>query len=330
MPANLTPQYQKAEEEYRRAESAQEQIQCLEKMLVLLPKHKHTEKMQADLKTRLKETRAELAAEKAAPKKGKSYRFPRQGAGQVVIIGGPNAGKSRLLAALSNAQPEVAPYPYTTREPLPGMMTWEDVAVQLIDTPPISDSLFEPYLPNLVRSADAVLLCFDGSSDDAPDHTATVVEQLTSRKTRLARESGFVDDQFSVVQVKTLLVVTRADDGGVHDRLAFFDEMAVLDCDRQLVEFDRADSTAELCNRVYRLLNVIRLYTRAPGKPADYSSPYTLPVGSTVEDLAAKVHHDLADSLKYAKVWGSGLHDGQSVGREHVLADRDMVELHGA
>src|SRR5262249_40961550 len=186
MPANLTPQYSKAEEEYRKAQTVAEQIACLETMLQLIPKHKGTEKLQADLKTKLKETREELAAEKKAPKKGKSHKIPRQGAGQVVILGGPNAGKSRVLKELTNAQPEVAPYPFTTRETLPGMMPWEDVMLQLIDTPPITSSMFESDLSGLVRSTDAVVLCLDGSSDNAPDETYEVVQQFQTRKTLLA------------------------------------------------------------------------------------------------------------------------------------------------
>lgn len=328
MAVNAPPQYYKAEEEYRRAQSVQEQVECLEKMLLLLPKHKASEKVQADLKTRIKEARAELAAEKAAPKKGKSYKFPRQGAGTILIVGGPNAGKSRLLKELTNALPEVAPYPFTTREPLPGMMPWEDVTAQLIDTPPITDSIMEVYIPNLVRSADAAILCFDGSSDDAPDHTAAVIQQLEARKTFLAGESGFVNEDFSLIRVKTLLVVTRGDDPAANDRLAFFREMCPQPFETVFVEFDRPDSIALLRDRVFKLLGMIRVYTKAPGKPADYSSPFTIPARGTVEDLAAKVHQDLAEKLKFAKVWGSGLHDGQSVGREHVLADKDLVELH--
>lgn len=328
MAVNATPQYKKAEEEYRRAQTAQEQIECLEKMLVLLPKHKASEKVQMDLKTRLKEARAELAAEKAAPKKAKSYKFPRQGAGQLVILGGPNAGKSRLLAELTSARPEVAPYPFTTREPQPGMMPWEDVAVQLIDTPPITDSYFEAYLPNIVRSADGALLCFDGGSDDAPDQTAEVMRQFESRKTRLDRESGFVDDDFSQVRLQTLLVATRADAPGFADRLAYFAEMFPDRFETIAVEFERPDSTAALRDRVYRLLNVMRVYTKAPGKPADYKSPFTLPAGASVEDLAAKVHKELAAKLTHARVWGGGGHDGQSVGRDHVLSDKELVELH--
>lgn len=328
MAVNATPQYRKAEERYRRAQSVQEQIECLEEMLVLLPKHKASEKVQSDLKTRLKEARSELAVEKSKPSKVKTYQFPRQGAGQAVILGGPNAGKSRVLAELTSAKPEVAPYPFTTREPQPGMMPWEDVTVQLIDTPPITDTYFESYLPNIVRSTDLVLLCFDGSSDDAPDHTAEVIRQIESRKTLLSRESGFAEEDMTQVRIKTLLVVTRADDLGVNDRLAYFQEMCPDKFDIQPVEFDRPESTAALREKIYRMLNVLRAYTKAPGKPADMKSPFTLPIGATVEDLAERVHKDIAASLTHARIWGSGLHDGQTVGRDHVLADKDLVELH--
>jgi ribosome-interacting GTPase 1 len=328
MPANLTPQYSRAEEEYRRAQTAAEQVECLERMLQLLPKHKGTEKIQADLKTRLKETRAEVQAEKSAPKKGKVFRFPRQGAGQIVLLGAPNAGKSRVLKELTHARPEVAPYPFTTREPMPGMMDWEDVAVQLIDTPPVTDHQFDAYLPNIVRCTDACLLCFDGGNDDAPDQTAAVIRQFADRKTLLARESGFVEDDFSRVRIKTLLVITHGDDPDADVRLDMFRELGDFDLETIKVELDRPDSVSELRNRAYGLLNVIRVYTKAPGKPADYTSPFTLPQSATVEDLAARIHKELADQVKYAKIWGSGAFDGQSVGRDHVLADRDLVELH--
>jgi uncharacterized protein len=328
MPANLTPQYQKAEEAYRRAQTPQESVECLEKMLQLIPKHKGTEKLQAELKTRLKEAKAELQAEKSAPKKGRSYKFPRQGAGQVVIVGGPNAGKSRLLAELTNAQPEVAPYPFTTREPLPGMMPWEDVTVQLIDTPPISESHIEPYINSLVRTADLALLCLDGSSDDAPDETAEAISQLKARKTLLSAETGFDEDDYSIVRVKTLLIVTRGDDPGCDDRLEYFREMAGSNFETLRVELDREESREQIRNRIYENLNVIRVYTKRPGKAPDYDSPFTIPQDGTVEDLAVHIHRELAESLKFARVWGENVHDGQSVGREHVLSDKDLVELH--
>lgn len=328
MPANLTPQYQKAEEAYRRAQTPEERTACLEQMLSLIPKHKGTEKLQADLKTRLKESKNDLKRETTAPKKGRSYRIPRQGAGQVILLGAPNAGKSRILAELSNAQPDVAVYPFTTREPLPGMMPWNDVAVQLIDTPPITDTHIEPYLTGMVRAADAALLCMDGSSDDAPDETVTVVQQLASRKAVFGTITGFDESDFSIVCLKTYLVVTHADDPDCEMRLEYFRELMTTPLETLRVELDRSESIEELRNTIYESLDVIRVYTKRPGKPADYNDPFTIPRGGTVEDLALQVHRDIAENLKYARVWGTSAHDGQSVGREHQLCDRDLIELH--
>lgn len=328
MPANLTPQYSKAEEEYRRAQTTEEQIVCLETMLRVMPKHKGTEKLQADLKSKLKDARTDLATEKKSPKKGKSYKIPRQGAGQVVLLGAPNAGKSKIVASLTQAKPEVAPYPFTTREPLPAMMPWNDVMVQLVDLPPIAPGNVEPYQISMARTADAALLVMNGSSDDAPEETAQVLAELKERKTLLAALSGFVDDDFSTIKVKSLLVVTHGDDPGCGDRVDFFREMTGSQLEAFPVELDRAESAAALRDRIYGLLGLIRIYTKMPGKPADWSSPFALPIGATVEDLAAKVHRELAESLKFAKIWGTGVHDGQSVGPDHVLHERDLVELH--
>lgn len=251
MPANLPPQYQKAENEYRQAQSASERFEILERMLVLIPKHKGTEKLQADLKTKLKETKADIQVEKTAPKGGKVYRFPRQGAAQVIIIGGPNSGKSRILRDLTKAEPDVADYPFTTREPMPGMMAWEDITVQLIDTPPITDSLFEPYLLNFVRTADLVVLAFDGSSDDAPEATGTVVDQFRQRATALSTMTGFDEDDFSKLNVKTLLVVTRGQDPEVQDRLDFLREMVPTAFETVRVDLDQSSDRETLRKAIF-------------------------------------------------------------------------------
>src|SRR5690242_16384297 len=162
MAANLTPQYLEAEAEYKKAQTAEERLECLRRMWALLPKHKASEKLQAELKTKISEARAEVERERRSPKKsGVSYKVPRQGAGQVILIGPPNAGKSRILSRLTRATPEVAPYPFTTREPHVGMMDWEDVRVQLIDTPPITGDYLEGYLSSMVRVADLCVLVLD-------------------------------------------------------------------------------------------------------------------------------------------------------------------------
>lgn len=329
MPANLTPQYSKAEDAYRKAQTADERLACLESMLQLIPKHKGTEKLQADLKSKIKEARGDVEVEKKSPKKGaKSTRIPRQGAGQIIVLGAPNAGKSRLIAELTSATPTVAPYPFTTRETLAAMMPFEDVSVQLVDTPPITSSHFEPELLGLVRSADAVLLCFDGSSDDAPDQTLEVITMLHERRTRLSNQSGFAEDDYSVVHIKTALVATRSDDPGAPDRLTYWNEMTSSELLVWQVEFDRAESTNELRSKVFELLDVMRIYTKAPGKPLDNTAPFTLPRDSTVSDLAGKIHRDLPDKVRHARVWTLGAGDPRTVGAQHPLSDGDLVELH--
>lgn len=328
MPANLPPTYRKAEEEFRKARTPTEQVMCLEKLLTLIPKHKGTEHLQADLKTRLKEARAEVQSEKKSPTAGRSYRIPRQGAGTVVLIGAPNSGRSRIIAELTNAEPEVAAYPFTTQEPLPAMMPCEGAFAQLIDTPPVAEGHLEPYLINYVRSADLVLLCFDGSSDDAPEETHAVIEQFSSRKTVFSKGTGFDENDFSRLRIRTLLTATRGGDPDVTTRLDLFRDQISHDFGTVTVELDNESDRETLRYRIFDELQVIRVFTKTPGKPATYEEPFTIPIGGTVEDLAESVHREIAEKLKFARVWGSEVHDGQSVGKDHVLSEGDMVELH--
>jgi uncharacterized protein len=328
MAANLTHAYRKAEEDYRRAQTPAEQVACLENMLTVIPKHKGTEHLQADLKTRLKEARAEVQTETSSPARGRSFRIPRQGAGTVVLIGAPNSGRSRIVAELTNAEPEVAVYPFTTREPFPAMMPCEGALVQLIDTPPVADGHVEPYLVNYVRSADLVLLCVDGSSDDAPEETLGVLRQFEMRKTLLSDSTGFDEEDFSTLHVRTLLAVTRGEDPDSAMRIEFLRESLPRELPTLAVELSEEASCEALRKRIFAELGVIRVFTKAPGQPAEFVDPFTVPRGGTVEDLALCVHRELAEKLKFARVWGEDVHDGQSVGRDHVLSEGDMVELH--
>src|SRR5262249_23744379 len=160
MPANLTPQYMSAEQRFKQASTHEEKIACLEEMLRVIPKHKGTDKLQADLKRRLSKLRQE-AQKAAATRRGYSLSVEAEGAGQIVLVGPPNAGKSALLRALSKATPEVADYPFTTRRPMPGMMPFENVQLQLVDMPPIAREYMEPWMSQIVRNANALLLVVD-------------------------------------------------------------------------------------------------------------------------------------------------------------------------
>jgi ribosome-interacting GTPase 1 len=329
MAVNLTPQYLEAEAEYKKAKTSEDRLACLQKMWTLLPKHKASEKLQAELKKKMSDLRDEVErGPKGGKKGGVSYKVPRQGAGQVMLLGGPNAGKSKLLTRLTRATPEVAPYPFTTREPHVGMMELEDVKVQLIDTPPITADFMETYLSSMVRSADAALLLVDLGDDDGPFAAEAVLDRLAQTKTVLAGQLPETVDDPSIEYVRTLLAANKSDLPGAADRLEIVREMFGERFPIHVLAAETGTGLEDLRTAVYRFLNVIRVYTKRPGKPADMASPYTCPIGSTLFDLAALVHRDFAEKLKSARIWGTGVYDGQTVTRDHVLQDKDVVELH--
>jgi ribosome-interacting GTPase 1 len=328
MPANLPPQYNKVEEEYRRASTPAERLEKSRELFRLLPKHKGTEKLQSDLKQRISRLSDEVDQQKSGKKGGPSHRVPHEGAGQLVLVGPPNSGKSALLAALTHARPEVAPYPFTTHAPQPGMMTWEDVRVQLVDLPPVTLDYFEPWVGNVVRAADAALLVADLSDDGLVEGLESTLQRFVSVHTLLDASAPFDPDDEAVRHLPTYLVSNKLDAEGALDRLEFLSEWAAQRWPLISISTANGHGLEELRARAYELLDVIRVYTKVPGKPVDKAHPYTLRTGSSIADLAGVIHQDLGQNLKFARIWGTGVFEGQTVGRDHVLHDSDVVELH--
>jgi ribosome-interacting GTPase 1 len=329
MPANLPPQYNKVEEEFRKAGSPSERLDKLREMFRLLPKHKGTEKLQSDLKKRISRTRDEIEGAKTSARKGGvSYRVPHEGAGQVVLVGAPNAGKSAILAALTNARPEVAPYPFTTRVPQPGIMRWDDVPVQLVDLPPISGEFFEPWVPGLIRSADAALIVADLASDDVADAIEAVLGRLAEVHTELVGTLPYDVEDEAVQHVKSAVIANKSDAPGAADRLEVIREWFSPRFPILPISLERGEGLDDLRRTTYDLLGVLRVFTKVPGKPVDRAKPFTVPIGSTVLDLAREIHRDFEHTLKFARIWGTGVFEGQTVKRDHELHDADVVELH--
>ncbi|MDI6894067.1 MAG: GTPase [Bacillota bacterium] len=329
MPANLTPDYLAAEQRFREAVTPEDRLEALEEMLATIPKHKGTEKMQADIKRRMARIRAELQSRPQAARRRSVYRVEKHGAGQVVLAGPPNSGKSRLLACLSNANPEVAPYPFTTRLPLAGMMPFENVQVQLVDLPPLARDMTPGEVLGLVRAADAVLLVFDLADDDLLAQTEEVFVLLGEARLTLVSE-GRSDRS----RKRTLVAGNKADLPGALDNLELLEGM----CRRPPGGHDPLPvlpvsaasglNLEELRGRVFWLLDRIRVYPKAPGRKVEHDSPLVLPRGSTVREGAEGLHKDIARGLKYARIWSSRTFDGQMVPRDFVLEEGDVVEFH--
>jgi ribosome-interacting GTPase 1 len=330
MAVNLPPHYHDADARYKKAQTPEDKLVALKEMWVLLPKHKASEKVQAELKTKISELTDQIEQAKAGPKKAApgTFKFPRQGAGQVVFLGPPNAGKSLLLTKLTKAAPAVAPYPFTTREPVPGMMDHEDVRVQLIDMPPVTADHYESFTTDVTRAADAAVLFLDLSDDDGPAATQAVVERLKVARRELVPPGSAPTDDPTTYTLPTLLVANKCDDEAADIRLEIAREALGSTYPLHVVSAERGDGLAELRAALYGVLGVMRVYTKQPGKPADMTNPFTPPIGSTVADVAGRVHRDLEDAVKSARVWGTAVHDGQTVGRDHILHDKDVVELH--
>ncbi|HBT78526.1 MAG TPA: GTP-binding protein [Planctomycetaceae bacterium] len=332
MPANLTQQYKKAEDNYRRAQTPEEELKWLQIMLAEMPKHKGTDHLQAKLKTQISDTKKEIESQRSGAKKsggGRSFKIPRQGAGTAVIIGGPNAGKSRLLTSLTRATPEVAPYPFTTQQPQPGMMQWEDVFVQLIDTPPITPDFLEPYILGYVRAAELVLLMVDLASDDGIEQVQDVVNRLNATKTRLSTESTLDEEDVGLSFTRTFLIANKIDAEGASERLELLHELCPLPYEEFRISAEDVATLEPLRNAVYEAMEVIRVYTKAPSKKeADMDRPFTPKRGSTLVELAEMIHKDYARSLKYGRVWGAAVHDGTPMKGDYVLNDKDIVEIH--
>jgi ribosome-interacting GTPase 1 len=325
--ANLTPQYHDAEERFKKAADHAEKVAALREMIALLPKHKGTEKLLADLRKRLSKLEDEAAHAPRGGHRTEIGHVKREGAGQWVLLGPPNSGKSSLLAAVTHAHPEVGDYPFTTRVPLPGMAAFEDVQIQLVDTPAVAEGHTEPWLANLAHDADGVLLVVDVGADDA-EVAARLLHELLARARVWPRIRPLPPGAPPFFQPKPVLVLgnkSEDDDGtlaalardAIGPDLPFFPVSALTGAGLE-----------PLREVLFRELGRIRVYGKEPGHRPDLGRPFVLPAGATIHDFAAHVHQEIAARMRFARIWGHAKFDGQQVDRHHVLADKDVVELH--
>ncbi len=337
MPANLTPQYLAADERFKEAVTTQEKVEALEEMMAVIPKHKGTEKLQADLRRRLAKLRTEAAKKHGVSKASAMYTVQKEGAGQIVLVGAPNVGKSSLLARLTHATPEIAEYPFTTRLPQPGMMPYENILIQLVDMPPFDEQFYEPWMGGIVRQADLVLLVVDLRSDDLLDEVDGVLRMLAGSKIHLIGKmpAAAQPESPAATPTRTLLIANKHDAPAAGENLQILREFFEGQFEIRAVSALTAEGLNELGPLLFARLDVIRIYTKVPGRKVDLAStPFVLKRGSTVLDAARAVHRDFMHSLKFARAWSaekskhSIKFDGQMVERTHQLEDGDILELH--
>ncbi|MFQ5498832.1 MAG: GTPase [Candidatus Zixiibacteriota bacterium] len=330
MPANLPPQYYDLEREFRAEKDLREKLRMAQELLRMMPKHKGTDKLQAEMKSKIAKLKKQISGgdTKHGARQSVSHdHIEREGAAQVVLIGPPNSGKSSLIDALTHARPLIADYPYTTREPMAGMMLFETVQIELIDTPPISPESFEGYLASLVRNADLTVVVCDLAVDTVVADVQLSFQKLEEKRVLLRPDLSEQPDDPRYCARPTLLCAHKEydDESGQRQKqlaAAFPDysivATSILD-DDSMNQFKRA---------VFLALKIIRVYTKPVGKETDFTNPVILPIGGTVEQAAVELHKDFASKLKFAKLWGQGKFDGQRVNRDFVLSDGDIVEFH--
>lgn len=330
MPANLTPQYREAEERYRQAKTPEDKLAGLEEMLAIIPKHKGTEHIQGDIKQRISKLKKQEEQKTSHGRRTVLYHVDREGGGQVVLVGPPNSGKSKLLSRLTNAQPDIGDYPFTTHLPFPGMMEYEDIKIQIVDMPPITEEFAEPWMTAIARNGDGVLLVLDMSDGLVLDEIESILGIMEKFRVLLyGWDKPIPPDETGVlVPKKTILVANKMDQPDSPDDLEIVRELYGDRFPIAPVSSNTGQGLEDLKQQVFRMLDVVRVYTKIPGKPADMKAPYVVPRGTTVEQLATMVHKDFTQKLKFARIWGTSKFEGQMVSRDHVLEDRDVIELH--
>jgi ribosome-interacting GTPase 1 len=323
MPTNVPPEYKKAEEAFRAAKTVDEKIERLEDLIALLPKHKGTEHLYADLKRRMSTLKRQLETSDKKSRRGSDVDFQREGAAQLILVGPPNSGKSSILSLLTNAQPDIGNYPFTTNKMQPGMIPYEDIQIQLVDTPPVTTEFMPRHLLGLVRKGDGVLLVADMSADTLLDDIEAVFGMFTARHVRFVRERK--SDDRDVIPCRVIANKMDASESG--DRLELLQQMVGENLDIFPVSCVLQEMIAELPRMLFQWLRIVRVYTKVPGKKADKNRPYTVFGGQTVQDICVLVHKDFYENLRYARLWRGGA-DPITISRSEIVQDGDILELH--
>ncbi len=319
MPANLPPQYFEVEKKYREAKTLQEKLFYLQELLAIIPKHKGTEKLQGELKAKISKTKEMMEKSKKSTGSTAWYQVERQGAGQVLLAGLPNSGKSSLLNLLTRTNVEVAPYPFTTTTFQVGMMEYEDIKIQIVDTPPVAEQA-PAWLYAAFRFADVLLILLDASSDDLLEQMEIIKKELESRNIYIEKERTDAK--------KTIVLLNKSDVNKAEENSEVFLEFYQNKFNTLKISTVTALNIETLKHLIFENLDIIRVYTKKIGQPPVKKEPIVLKTGSTVIEAAEHIHKDFKQNLKFTRLWNDKGFNGQRVEKNYILHDGDIVEFH--
>jgi ribosome-interacting GTPase 1 len=326
MPANLPPTYFEKEKELKFAQTPEEKIQIYSELLSIMPKHKGTDKLRADIRSRISKLKKEIGKQTGAARVD-LYHVPREGAAQVVMLGMPNSGKSQILKALTNAEPDVQNYPYTTQVPQVGMIPYKDIQIQLVDMPPISRDYAPGWIFGIARGADLLLIIIDLKNRDVKEEMKTVIDLLESSHIKIAPISGNIKDE-NFLTKKGIFVCNKRDMEGTENKFTELKNKYGLNVKFFSISALHKSGLETIKEEIYQTLDIIRVFTKPPKKEVDKSQPFILKKGSKVIDLAAHIHKDFLKNLKYVRLWRKGEIDGMRIDKNEILLDGDIVEFH--
>ena len=305
MPANLPPHFFALQAKLKQTKDPKEKISILEQLLAICPKHKGTEKVRKDLRRKI----AKLKKEK--PKKTKRealYFVPKEGAGQAVIVGPANSGKSSLLNALTNAKAKVRDYPFTTQIPQPAMMPYENILIQLVDTPPLTKES-PGWLKALILSADALLVIFDFSVPEIEKEIKEIKDILTS---------------WNLKKKKTIFLANKMD---LEKAKENFEKLSKKE-NFFPISVQKGEGLKDLRKKIFELLEIVRVYSKPPKKEAKLDKPFIMKKGDRLIELIEKINPEYVEKFKYARLLRKDSSKIKIVGKDYLLKDEDIIEVH--
>ena len=321
MPVNASPEYGHAEKEYHLAKTTEEKIEKLKKMLSVAPKHKSSENLIAQLRTRLKKFQGEIERTKKLSKSRGGKTGIKKSEMQAVIIGLTNSGKSSLLSLLTKAHPKISETNLTTMHTILGMMPYQGTQIQLIEIPAI-DSEF--YDRGTVYTADSALILIQNLEELKKIepllqtqgkkiiilNKSDLLSELEKRKLEATLKSKYKNYEFVFISAKKEL-----------------EEQAIS---RDIIAKPKLEDSSEIASlkeKIFKSFNKIRVFTKEPGKQKS-PNPIILEPETNVREVAEKILKGFSEKVKETKIWGpSSKFSGQKVGLKHKLKDLDVVEF---